>query len=331
MRHEARGGILSYEWFYLATPVLALVAVVDTFALGNTLREVMPSSPAALPVYGIIFGMPHIFASLFGFADPNVRREARSLLRVGLFVSATAVLAGGLLLSARDMMLFVVAATMVHVTQQQAGLALGAARLPSDARWMVTAWRTILMAVAVVATLVVGGEASDTSLISPASDALAWAGLALVAAMPLGLWLALHSQRIGGRPGPMLAYQATLTCAWLLVAAGFTLLGILLLRFVHDATAFSWYIRHAARREQAAPGANPLYRVLRIRGSGVPLSVLPLAIAVAGVFSMLLPPPLALVPVFLHYLIERRAWRRDGVLGRHLSAPPPVATPIASH
>src|SRR5436190_9396861 len=116
-------------WVYAATPLLASIAVIDAWLVGGALRGALPASPAALPLYGFVFGMPHIVASFFAFGDAALRAPSRRLIGWAFLASAASALLMSMLLGTAQAQAAVTVATMVHVMGQQSGLAAGAARI----------------------------------------------------------------------------------------------------------------------------------------------------------------------------------------------------------
>jgi hypothetical protein len=292
-----------------ATPVFAAVCLADHTLAGGALRDALPRSPAELPLYGLLFGMPHIVASFFAFADPSLSRPSRRLLLSAAVLSTLALLATALTADSMTAMAALIVATMVHVTGQQCGLALGAARVPTPYLGAGLLWKTALTVASCLVALTMGGEFAIGTLMRDPVPWLQGCGALLVAATMVCIALACTSSRAGGDARPLLVAQATVTVAWLLVANDYPLLGILLLRFVHDATAFAVYARLAGERERHSPRANRLYRVLGISGRAVAFSVLPLGIALSAVAAMVLPAAVMLGLVLMHYVVEHHAWR----------------------
>jgi hypothetical protein len=312
-------------WVYAATPLLALAACLDLALGGGRLREWLPDSPQALVVYPLLFGMPHIVASFFAYAEPALGRPQRRVLGGSLALAAAALvaaLAAQMLLPFEWRLLdtFVLVATMVHVMGQQTGLALGQARVPPPLRWAAGTWRMLLAIVGCGAAALTGGEFAASPMVGePVLWLQACGVLLLLGLVPAGL-LARAAATAGGDPRGVLAMHTTLMTSLCLLAFGYPLLGIVLLRFVHDATAFTFYLRVAANRERAAPGGNPLYRRLGLRGRGVPRAVLPLAIGLSAAMAWVVPAPLMLLPILAHYVLEHGAWRKGSVLRGALGA-----------
>ena len=304
---------------YLAGPLMLAAVLLDATLLDSALQARAPASPALLPGYALVFGMPHILASFFAFADPALARNCAPVLRPAFAWAALAALAVSPFVGRPWADALVVGWTMLHVLGQQSGLALGQALgrsgLLATRRWAIAAhaWRALLAAVGVAAGLALGGEAGWTLVETPRAWMQA-AGVLLCLSTPLAAALAWAALQRGGDLRALLALQATVLVAWALVLAGYPLLGIVLLRLVHDASAFLFYAALANTREKARPGANRLYRALGLAGRRPGVWLWPLASVLVLLLAPVVPVALSLWLVFAHYLAEHRLWRHDSPL-----------------
>jgi hypothetical protein len=310
---------------YLAAPLMIAAALLDATLLGRTLRAASPASPALLPGYALVFGMPHILASFFAFGDPTLARACTAVLRPSLGWAALVALAVAPFVGQPWADSVVVGWTMVHVLGQQSGLAIGQALgrtgLLATRPWALAAhvWRGLLAAVGVAAGLALGGEHGWALVESPHAWMQA-AGVLLCLSTPLAAWLAWAARQRGGDLRALLALQATVAGAWALVLMGYPLLGIVLLRLVHDVSAFLFYATLANAREATHPGANKLYRLLGLAGRRPGPWLWPLASVLVLLLAPVVPVALSLWLVFAHYLAEHRVWRHDSPLRRPHSA-----------
>jgi hypothetical protein len=304
---------------YLAAPLALGAVLVDASLLGRGLQQSLPATPLALPGYALVFGMPHIVASFFAFADPALARACAPVLRPALWRAGVAALAIAPFLGQPWADGAVIAATMVHVLGQQSGLALGQALGPcgllATRRWghAAQAWRWLMAAVGVLAAVAVGGEGWPGLVESPGIWLQA-AGTALLLATPLAAALAWRARAAQGDVRALLALQATVTIGWGLALAGYPVLGIVLFRLVHDTSAFLFYASFANARERTAPGGNRLYRLLALRGRRPGWWLWPLASVLVLALASVLPAAVSLWLVFTHYLAEHRLWRHDSPL-----------------
>lgn len=114
---------------YWATPLLLAAALLDLALQDGRWGASLPTSPMALPGYALVFGMPHILASFFAFADPALARASAPVLRPSLAWAALGAVIVGPFTGQAWADGAIIGATMVHVLGQQTGLAIGQARL----------------------------------------------------------------------------------------------------------------------------------------------------------------------------------------------------------
>lgn len=324
MRGPSRSWLLAV---YLAGPVMAVAVAIDATLLGHTLRDGSPTAPMALPGYALLFGMPHILASFFALADPGLARACRPVIVPALWQAGLAALVIAPFVGQPWADGVIVAWTMVHVLGQQSGLAVGQALgrsgLLAVQPWALAArgWRLLVAGVGVTAGLALGGE-SGLGLMSDPPAWLAAAGVLLLLSTPLAAGLAAAAKARGGSPHALLALQASVAGAWGLVLAGYPLLGIVLLRWVHDASAFLHYAALANARESTHPGANRLYRLIGLAGRRPGGWLWPLACVLVLALAPVIPAVVSLWLVFTHYLVEHRLWRHDSPLRQLPGAQP---------
>jgi hypothetical protein len=304
-------GSRRWLWLICGTAPLLLLAVLVDIATGRRLAELLPLSPMGLPGYAVIFGMPHILASFFAFADPALARSSAHILKPSLTLAALAtVLIAPFGMSAWGMSV-IIGATMIHVLGQQTGLSVGRARLASSR--LAQVWKVLLAAMGCAAALAIGGEGGHLVVERP-EQWLTAAGLLLMLATPLAAWLTWRARAHGGDYRILIATHVTAVSGYVMAASGYAALGIALFRVIHDATAFSIYADLANAREIAAPGANRLYRVFGIAGRRPGPWLWLIAMVMAAAFASVLPPAVMLWLVFAHYLAEKRLWRHGSPL-----------------
>lgn len=304
---------------YSIAPLLVAAVALDLVIFRGSFRELLPSSPAALPIYSLIFGFPHVLASFFLLGDRELARGAMPILIPSAAIAAVGTLLALTLLNAQQIALALILTTMVHVVGQQSGLAAGQAglaRVPLG-RWLVPVWRVLMAGVGCAAATAIGGEAMIPVTDLPEPWLLA-AGLFLLGATPLGMWLAYQGRRHGGDIRALLSIQFTAFVGYGLVMLGYPLLSIWLFRCVHDVTAFLVYGSVANARARAAPGANKLYAWLGLRGNMIAWGLWPLSIVVTAVAAVALPGGVLVCLSWTHYLAEHRIWKHGSPVRRWL-------------
>ncbi len=304
---------------YAMAPLLAIAVVVDLGAFQGRLRELLPASPAALPIYSLVFGFPHVLASFFLLGDRELTRGAMPVLVPSAVAAAVGTLLALTLLDSKQIALALILTTMVHVVGQQTGMAAGQAglaRLPHGL-WPMRIWRVLMAGVGCTAATAIGGEAMVPVTELPEPWLVA-AGMFLLGSVPLGAWLAYQARRHGGDVRALLSMQFTAIVGYGLVVLGYPLLSIWLFRCVHDVTAFLVYGTVANARARAAPGANKLYAWLGLRGGWIAWCLWPLSIALTSVAALALPGGVLVCLSWTHYLAEHRIWKHGSPLRQWL-------------
>jgi hypothetical protein len=291
---------------YGVIPLAGLVWLIDALTGSGAVRHWLPASPTGWPWYGLIFGMPHICASLVGLLDVQVVRHHRRELALSLVVAMLSAWAMMFVLPSPWGVRLLIVWTMFHVMGQQTGLALATSNAGLVDNGIGRLWRFLLACAAASFALAIGGEAMHASLVREPALWVQASGLIMLASLPAALWLHRRTQFAGGDSRMILATQALCFASWLMVAQGYPLLAVLLPRMVHDATAFYFYAQYAG--SPVARG-NPLLRWLNTVRGWRRWVMLPLGVALALLLS-LLPPVCALAATILHYCVERYFWRR---------------------
>ena len=312
---------------YAVIPLsLAVVAIDSLFLEQALLNSYLPSSPMNWAFWAVIFGLPHIVASLLTMADREyVAHYRRSLTWPLLIFAAISVLgiAGPQPLSYRLFFGVVAVYTAYHVLAQQLGLTLMMMNMaPSRA---FKAWKWIALASGVSINLAVFHEIGLGQVWLGGiylDQFLAYLGGVLsVVLVFLGMYLHRQSRTRIGR-WYMWANVAMLGSIFWVNELDYTLFVILIPRIVHDITAFSVYITHDTNRNRSEP-RNAVYRAARFTRLP-PMVLLPLlSIGIAYVLTINERYPLAAIVIttitFLHYYFEGFIWRGPNPHRQHCS------------
>ena len=222
---------------YLLVPLCAAVFALDELAWGGAFRRMLPPTPNALFGFTAVFVLPHIFASMFTFADREYLATYRSQLLWG--VPAILLLTLGLSLAGGFIPGMVLSgATLWHVLAQQTGIARVFARTPGWRPLSIWGW-----------SLVVAFTGAGIGLFwRPAMFAsLILLALSTVLCIPVAF-------RSKSRVGFFYVWgtQSMTILTAVSALAGYPFLAILLPRIVHDVTAFIFYVVHDRNRNRGA-------------------------------------------------------------------------------
>lgn len=293
---------------FLVVPSVLLVWAWDMFFNNQGLLPFLGLASLFLPLYLLVFEMPHIIASFVGFADKEYIKHYRAHLLYGMPL----LLVGFLCLLWVDFTTAVavyLAATMYHVIRQQTGIGL-LFEVPRNNWFHGWSWSLVLsVAAAYVVTVlprfVQDLEASQVTTFIMSTFALAiFCGGVLMTKTKsrVGVWYIVLT---------MVLFATSYVMMWF----GYVFLAIFVGRFVHDITAFLFYITHEMNRNSGQI-KNVLYTFVPL----LPLSlivVVPLFAILLGLFlresisnTQILFTVIMLL-AFMHYYLESVMWKRN--------------------
>lgn len=292
---------------FLIVPLVLLVWSWDMLVNDRGLLPYLGPASLFLPLYLLIFEMPHIFASFIGFLDKEYVTYYRSHLMIGLPL----MLLGFFVLLWTDFVTAVaayLAATMYHVIRQQTGIALmfGVPKNKWHERWT---WSLVLstavMYVAIMLPRFVEGL--------DASCLVFFISVTLLTAMVSGGFLARTTSSRWGISYiafTMLMVITSYTMLWF----GYFFLAIFVARFIHDVTAFLFYITHEMNRNKDQV-RNFLYTAIPL----LPLSLIVIVPLIAIFLGAILRETISNTELlftfvmtfgFIHYYLESVMWKR---------------------
>jgi hypothetical protein len=239
---------------YAIIPVCLLLQCFDSWFWQDYLRDNLPSSPYHFVLFQILFGTPHIVASnILLVSNKDYLKHYRQHIILMTVAIAVAYILGNMLLPYRLLYIFVAVWTVYHVLKQQYGIARGVCQLPESVFSLL-----LCLSVAAGVAIYIGIFLRD----SLGADQAYWIKQAAV----LGCLLLLVAAFV---------YQHFVTTAFgrwfywsnvFLVLTSFYLyqqqhyfMAILVPRFVHDATAYLFYVTHDYNKHNRHP-QNAIYR-----------------------------------------------------------------------
>jgi hypothetical protein len=301
---------------HIIIPVIAFLIMCDTIFWGGFLKQVLKVDSTNAAIYLLFLELPHVIGSFIGYADSEYLRfyRTRLFIRLPLLLLATAALSFLYLDLAFGVYLVY---TMYHSLKQQTGitslLAGGTSRLH-----MLWTWSAIVVAVLgnfyVLGSQLTRGVPifNTTLLLSFCAVIFCLASVAYI--------VSIRKRDIG------LAYACATTVlllsSYFSVIIGYFFFAILLIRIVHDTTAFIFYAVHDSNRNALTPKnffyfmLKPLHLPLLIITPllGVVIAYYLRHIGVTYAQSALLVILLGLS----HYYIEGFMWKRESLHRREL-------------
>jgi hypothetical protein len=295
---------------YAIIPVALAVVLLDVLVLGERLREMLPSRPEKVRAFTVFFMFPHIIASLLLYADARYLRRYRTRLSVGAVTTITLVFAATALAGIYPVYFVFSVLTVYHVVGQQLGITRSIAGV-AGTTYALWKWSALAFALLVYGTVVAPASSlADLSL--PAGSVEAFLGGLFVGTTLLVARLAKESRSGRGRRY-VYANQALLGAMGLTALAGYPFFAILMPRFVHDTTAFAFYVPHDVNRNTPIRH-NWLYR----RIPWVPVALCGPLLGVLLAFPLqewsydsMLGYQILICVALMHYFVESFGWKRD--------------------
>jgi hypothetical protein len=239
---------------YGIIPLCLLLQCVDHWFWGDYLKSNLPSSPYHFVLFQILFGTPHIVASnILLVSNKEYLQHYRHHIILMTVAIAIAYILGNMLLPYRLLYVFVATWTVYHVLKQQYGIARGICQLPGPV-FKLLLGLSVAAGVAIYIGIFLRGNLDASQAFWIKQAAVLGCLLLIVAAF-------VHQHHVNTAFG-LWFYWANI----FLVLTSFYLyqhehyfMAILVPRFVHDATAYVFYVTHDYNKHHREP-QNSLYR-----------------------------------------------------------------------
>ncbi len=298
---------------YSVLVVGVLVVIFDTLVLDGAIRRNGPQDPHEYIWFTVLFTLPHIFASFFGFLDHEYIDAYGDKLTKGI---RYIVLASILLLFLPSTVTFVVFAlyTMTHVYLQQTGISRSLMRT-SNAWHTIWQWSGVLYLFLLYVLIY-----SDTLTLS--TMALIAVSIPLLVTSLVSAVLAQRNSQTKLGRAYMISTATIPFIGLLFYLLDYWLLVIAIPRIIHDVTAYMFYVSHDHNRFAQA-GSNVLYRWFS--SIGIPVYIASPAISITlaypfqagGLGAAILPVLMAVS--FFHYYIEGFMWKHGSLHRKYIT------------
>lgn len=272
-----------------------------------------------LPVYLLLFEMPHIIASLVTFADRSYLDFYKNYLRIGIPIIVLLVVVIALINPLAVFLIYVIA-TAYHAIRQQTGIASLLAKRKGLA-FQVWSWIMIL-GMAIAWLLLSAPQFFNQKEILLYSILVF--GCVVLSGLS-GAWYWYHAKTKIGR-WYIFATTAMVLAAYFFIQVGYIFFAFFIIRFIHDITAFTFYIVHDQNRNEGTIQNNfyALFKKLRLPF----LILVPLvAISIALLLRMSVGDTMVATTIlatfgFIHYYLESIMWKRESAHRQHISFTP---------
>jgi len=304
---------ISFRWLlaiYAIVPILLSIVFIDSIFLGNAIQPYVSVNLKSAFIYLLFFELPHIFASFISFAD----REYLSHYKKQLFYELPILLVASCLLayiSLTSALVAIITYTLYHVLAQQTGIAR---MMIGKTHILYTLWNLTAVAIAVLIQMYVM-KIAPISLLSESTYFFVFSAFTVVFFI-LSLVIFIQTKAGIGKKY-FSAITLSLFAGILFFLMNYLFFAVTVLRFVHDITAFYFYIAHDVNRN-ATTVKNSIYKVLTRFKIPILISVPALGILMAYVIRY----PLnlyngiiytAIIVNFSHFYLEGFIWKRGSL------------------
>lgn len=282
-----------------------VIIVLDILFFGGSLKKMLPDTLAELTWYYVLFGLPHIIASFVSYFSKDYITYYKKTILKGLLISFC-ILALFLLFLPNLFIYFFIAYTLYHVAWQQ----LGICRRYIENKILYRIWSLSGVTTAITLALSIGGETFEKVPYS------FFISLQTVGIASLLLFF-LTSLYVYRKSEYVTTTSLIITLSALAILSGYYIVGILMIRFAHDVSAFAIYITHDTK-QQSLSIKNNLYSFFKIQPKYIIVFLPLLAISVAFALQHYTSSIFVLVILMLscmHYYMEGIVWKR-GTLHR---------------
>jgi hypothetical protein len=239
---------------YGIIPVCLALQCFDHWFWQDFLKENLPSNPFHFVLFQILFGTPHIIASnIVLVSNPDYLKHYKRHIILMTVAIAVAYILGNMLLPYWVLFILVAIWTIYHVLKQQYGVARGVCQLPESVFKLL-----LTLSVAAGVAIYIGIFMRN----SLAADQLYWIKHAAALGCLLLLVAAFVNQHHVSTEFGRWFYWSNvflvLTSFYLFLQQHY-FMAVLVPRFVHDATAYVFYVTHDYNKHHRQP-QNFIYR-----------------------------------------------------------------------
>lgn len=322
--------VIDCRWLlalYAIIPVSVLLVVADAWIFeGQALRQHIPNQPEHWPFWTVIFGLPHIIASLITMADREyLSHYRRTLLWPTLIFAGVASLGilGPQPLSYNLLFILLDFYTIYHVLAQQLGLTLMMMATPPSFTFKSWKWLSVLAGFAIYINVYGEQYIGNVRILGIGIyDLLTYGAVCICAALVVLAWRLTPTSRHRIGVWYLWGNVALLLSALLINEIGYTLFVILIPRIIHDVTAYMVYVTHDRNRNKLLQ-VNSVYRLTAFTHLS-PVILLPLlSVGIAFLLTShhhYSPVTILMLTItFVHYYFEGFIWRGGNPHRRYVS------------
>ncbi len=291
---------------YSAIPLALILVLVDQVLFEGGLRNSLIKNPDDYPLFALVFTLPHIISSYFGFFDREyLKVYGKRLLRGSqiVIIGSTVVAAINLTAAFYILALF----TMYHVFKQQSGIARSLIG-KVDKPYQIWEWMGVLLSFAIYVSIFSNIQLPNGFMVG-----------ALLVFSLIGLSIARQKMSLLAQVY-LLGTILLPTAGYCLVATGYPILALAVPRIIHDVTAYFYYASHDHNRYLQSKN-NYIYNLTSRLGLPVIAANIVLSMTLAFLinrYSGSMALLILMVISLIHYYFESFIWKRDSVHRRYI-------------
>lgn len=300
-------------WVYAVIPAILLVIFGDMLFFDGSLKIALPRQPDSLAYWTILFGFPHIFASMVTFVDREYIEHYKWPLLRGLGMGFLAAVISPIILGSSGFFLILALYTVYHMVMQQYGISLMLLQHKPDQFFQMYRWLSVISAFSGYLYIYLPPSDDARSLLLVLSlGCCVFASMAgvkflrtAIAAKPLPRHIVMYFV------ASMLMIPASVGVAGL----GYGFFAIVLPRAIHDITGFIVYMAHDQNRNRSRV-INPFYWPFARVGIPPYFACVPIAMILSYVLLYQMGKTgmiIAIILGFAHYYLEGIMWRRGSL------------------
>lgn len=306
---------------YSIIPAVLLFIAIDYWATNLQWSRSLDVTPQTTLLIGLLFQSPHAFASVLSFIDTEYIHAYKRQLILGVLI-ALGGMSLAVLFNNAALTLFLVIYTFYHQSSQQAGIS---AMLSRHKSWQHEVWRWMSFVIFFIGLMgvFIKTNPSDLYFSQPHIKLMmsVIAALFLLFYTAIGIVVARKSTTKIGR-AYVLANTAMLLAYAGFFSVNFFLYMILIPVFIHDMTAFAFYINHNTNRN-AETKHNFISR-LRNKITVPEFVLTPLAGFLCGAVFLLgldksLYAYIAITVNVMHFYLEGVMWKHGALHRQHIA------------
>ncbi len=284
-----------------------LVVIVDLLVLQGYLKTLLPQSPTVFAWYHILFGLPHIIASFVSYANKEYLVYYKQPIIHAIIITLS-IIAVFMLFAPSLLVYFFIGYTLYHFSRQQVGLC----RRYLHNTFVTRIWSISGVITSITLALSVGGEGFAYV---PREITIYLQGAGIISLIVF----IITSVYFAKRDTYVITSSAIIILASVCILFGYYAVGILMLVFTHDTSAFAVYTAHDTNYQQQKNN-NRIYSLLHIHPRYIVIVLPGICIGVGYLlmwYSVTLFFAVALFLSLMHYYLEAIIWKK-GTLHRNM-------------